>query len=78
MILLPAIDILDGKAVRLQLTGTSRITMTDGEQGVLLYRGYPIEQLAERAGFLEVAYLLVYGDLPTSQQLSVATDATIS
>ena len=44
----------------------SRITYVDGERGILLYRGYPIEQLAERAEFLEVAYLLIHGELPTA------------
>ncbi|MCS6824444.1 MAG: citrate synthase [Cytophagaceae bacterium] len=48
----------------------SAITFLDGEQGVLRYRGYPIEQLAERASFLEVSYLLIYGELPTSEQLN--------
>jgi len=43
----------------------SRITYIDGEKGELLYRGYPIEQLAEKACYLEVCYLLLYGDLPT-------------
>lgn len=47
----------------------SNITFLDGEQGILKYRGYPIEQLAEKATFLEVAYLLIYGDLPTKTQL---------
>jgi len=47
----------------------SAITFLDGEQGILRYRGYPIEQLAERSDFLEVAYLLIYGELPTKQQL---------
>ncbi len=47
----------------------SEITFLDGEAGVLEYRGYPIEQLAEESSYLEVAYLLVNGDLPTSQQL---------
>ena len=46
----------------------SKITFIDGEQGVLLYRGYPIEQLAEKSSFLEVAYLLINGELPTAQQ----------
>lgn len=46
----------------------SQITYIDGEQGVLLYRGYPIEQLAENSNFLEVAYLLLYGDLPSQGQ----------
>jgi citrate synthase len=47
----------------------SAITYLDGEKGVLRYRGIPIEQLAEQSTFVEVAYLLVYGDLPTEQQL---------
>ncbi len=47
----------------------SAITFLDGEQGILRYRGYPIEQLAERSDFVEVAYLLIYGELPTKQQL---------
>lgn len=47
----------------------SAITYLDGENGVLRYRGYPIEQLAEKASFLEVAYLLIYGELPTKTQL---------
>jgi citrate synthase len=47
----------------------SRITFIDGEKGVLLYRGYPIEQLAEQCNYLEVAYLLMNGELPNSGQL---------
>ncbi len=47
----------------------SAITYIDGEQGILEYRGYPIEQLAEKSSYLEVAYLLVHGDLPTRQRL---------
>ncbi len=48
----------------------SKITFIDGDKGILRYRGYPIEQLAEHAtSFLEVAYLLLYGDLPNKQQL---------
>jgi citrate synthase len=46
----------------------SSITYLDGEEGVLLYRGYPIEQLAEKSTYLEVAYLLINGELPTPQQ----------
>ena len=46
----------------------SSITFIDGDQGVLLYRGYPIEQLAEQADFLEVCYLLLYGELPPAEQ----------
>ncbi|HWK15912.1 MAG TPA: citrate synthase [Solirubrobacteraceae bacterium] len=47
----------------------SAITYIDGDQGILEYRGYPIEQLAERSTYLEVAYLLVHGSLPTQAQL---------
>jgi citrate synthase len=47
----------------------SSITFIDGDAGILEYRGYPIEQLAERSTYLEVAYLLVHGELPTQQQL---------
>jgi citrate synthase len=47
----------------------SAITFIDGERGILEYRGYPIEQLAEQSSFLEVAYLLIHGDLPTAPQL---------
>jgi citrate synthase len=50
--------------------GTSTITFINGEEGILRYRGYPIEELAENASFLEVAYLLQYGDLPTASELS--------
>ncbi len=48
---------------------TSAITFLNGEDGILRYRGYPIEQLAEKASFLEVAYLLIYGDLPKKAEL---------
>ncbi len=54
---------------------TSEITYIDGEAGVLRYRGYPIEVLAERSTFLETSYLLIYGDLPTTGQLENFTDA---
>ena len=47
----------------------SAITFLDGEKGILRYRGYPIEQLAEKADFLEVAYALIFGNLPTTEQL---------
>ena len=47
----------------------SEITYIDGEKGVLMYRGYPVEQLAEKSNFIEVAYLLLYGDLPTADEL---------
>ncbi|WP_192821056.1 citrate synthase [Rufibacter sp. LB8] len=48
----------------------SAITFLDGEEGILRYRGYPIEQLAERSNFIEVAYLLIYGTLPTEEELN--------
>jgi len=48
----------------------SAITYLDGEKGILRYRGYPIEQLAESCTFLEVAYLLLHGELPTAEQLA--------
>ncbi len=47
----------------------SAITFIDGDKGILRYRGYPIEQLAEKCTFLEVAYLILYGELPTAEQL---------
>jgi citrate synthase len=47
----------------------SRITYIDGEKGILRYRGYPIEQLAEKSTYLESAYLVLFGELPTTQQL---------
>jgi len=47
----------------------SKITYINGEEGILLYRGYPIEELAEKSTFLEVAYLLIFGELPTKEQL---------
>ncbi len=46
----------------------SSITMLDGEAGILRYRGYPIEQLAEKSTYLEVAYLLIHGELPNEEQ----------
>ncbi|MDE3177787.1 MAG: citrate (Si)-synthase, partial [Pseudomonadota bacterium] len=46
----------------------SKITFIDGDEGVLLYRGYPIEQLAEHGDFLETCHLLLYGELPTAAQ----------
>ena len=52
----------------------SRITYIDGEAGTLLYRGYPIEQLAEKSTFIEVAYLLLYGELPDQVQLASFQD----
>jgi citrate synthase len=51
----------------------SSITFIDGERGILEYRGYPIEQLADKSSYLEVAYLLIHGELPTQQQLDTWT-----
>jgi citrate synthase len=53
---------------------SSAITYIDGDAGMLRYRGYPIEQLAEKSTFLETSYLLIYGELPTQEQLSSFTD----
>jgi citrate synthase len=53
----------------------SAITYLDGDAGVLRYRGYPIEELAERSTFLETAYLLIYGELPTAAQLAEWTNS---
>jgi citrate synthase len=52
----------------------SRVTFIDGDKGILLYRGYPIEQLAEKSTFLEVAYLLTQGELPNAEQLAAWVD----
>ena len=51
----------------------SKITYIDGDAGVLLYRGYPVEQLAEKSTFMEVCYLLLYGELPSRRQLDEFT-----
>jgi citrate synthase len=51
----------------------SAITYIDGDAGILRYRGYPIEQLAEQSSFLEVSYLLIYGELPSAEQLDAFT-----
>src|SRR6185312_14560629 len=48
---------------------SSAITYIDGDKGILRYRGYPIEELAEHSSFLEVSYLLIYGNLPTPAEL---------
>jgi len=53
---------------------TSRITFINGGKGILLYRGYPIEQLAEKSTFLEVSYLLLYGQLPDKEQIKYFTN----
>src|SRR5213596_3781266 len=46
----------------------STITFIDGDKGILLYRGYPIEQLADESDYLETAYLILFGELPTAAQ----------
>ncbi|QLL06697.1 citrate synthase [Mycobacterium vicinigordonae] len=51
----------------------SSITYIDGDAGILRYRGYPIDQLAEKSNFIEVSYLLIYGELPTADQLAEFT-----
>ena len=56
------------------ICNTSKICYIDGDEGVLEYRGYPIEQLAEKSSFLEVAFLLIYGELPAQSQLTHFTD----
>ncbi|MER7169141.1 citrate synthase [Micromonospora sp. NPDC000207] len=53
---------------------SSAITYIDGDAGILRYRGYPIEQLAKQSSFLEVSYLLIYGELPTETQLTEFTE----
>ncbi|WP_020664524.1 citrate synthase [Amycolatopsis benzoatilytica] len=53
---------------------SSAITYIDGDAGILRYRGYPIEQLAEKSTFIEVSYLLIYGELPTAAQLADFTE----
>jgi len=58
-------------------SSSSKITFIDGDQGILLYRGYPIEQLAEHCDFMEVCYLLMNGELPTAEQ-KVSFDRSIS
>jgi citrate synthase len=65
--LLPGIWFFD-EALMTTAVASSSITDLDGENGILRYRGYPIEQLAERSTFLEVAYLLIHGELPTPEQ----------
>ena len=49
---------------------TSAVTYIDGDAGILRYRGYPIEQLAEKSTFVETSYLLIYGELPSPEQLA--------
>lgn len=71
--LLPGVWFSDPAFMTTALTSSS-ITYLDGEAGILRYRGYPIEQLAERSTFLEVAYLLLHGELPDATQLETWVD----
>ena len=66
--LLPGIWFYD-PAFMTTAAAQSAITFIDGDNGILEYRGYPIEQLTEQSNYLEVSYLLLYGELPTAQQL---------
>jgi citrate synthase len=68
--LLPGIWFYD-PALMTTASTSSSITELDGENGILRYRGYPIEQLAEHSSYLEVAYLLIYGELPSADQFEV-------
>src|SRR5262245_25519314 len=52
----------------------SKVTFIDGDQGILRYRGIPIEELAEKSNFIETAYLIIYGDLPNRAQLKKFSD----
>src|SRR5207249_1231524 len=52
----------------------SNITFIDGEKGILRYRGYPIEELAEHSNFIEAAYLIIYGELPNPAQMRRFSD----
>ncbi len=63
----------DGGFVNTSAT-KSAITYIDGDAGILRYRGYPIEQLAEKSNFIEVSYLLIYGELPTAAELEAFTN----
>ena len=65
--LLPGVWFYD-PAFSTTAAATSAVTELDGEAGILRYRGYPIEQLAEKSTYLEVAYLLIHGELPTTEQ----------
>ena len=55
----------------------TKISFIDGEQGILIYRGYRIEELAERSSYMETAYLLLNGNLPSQQQLDAFTRQVI-
>ena len=69
-------DLQNGKVLRSYDPGymntilcTSKISYIDGDKGILEYRGYPIEELAEKSTFMEVSFLLLFGELPTASQL---------
>merc|ERR1719313_1421877 len=59
-------------------SATSRITWIDGDKGQLLYRGYDVNELAEKSSYLETAFLLIYGELPSGDQLKFFTDRVMS
>eukprot|EP00657_Telonema_sp_P-1_P009441 TRINITY_DN362_c0_g2_i1.p1 TRINITY_DN362_c0_g2~~TRINITY_DN362_c0_g2_i1.p1 ORF type:complete len:206 (-),score=92.51 TRINITY_DN362_c0_g2_i1:69-686(-) len=59
-------------------SATSRITWIDGDKGVLLYRGYDVNELAAKSNYLETAFLLIYGELPSSNQLQFFSDRVMS
>ncbi len=67
--LLPGVWFYD-PAFSTTAAATSAVTELDGDAGILRYRGYPIEQLAEHSTYLEVAYLLIHGELPTPEQFA--------
>ncbi len=71
--LLPGVWFYDPAFMTTALASSS-VTYLDGDGGILRYRGYPIEQLAERSSYLEVAYLLVHGELPNAEQLRTWTE----
>ena len=66
--LLPNVWFYDEALMTTAMTQSS-VTFLDGDAGILRYRGYPIEQLAEKSTSLEVAYLLIFGELPTEKEL---------
>ncbi|MGH3431974.1 MAG: citrate/2-methylcitrate synthase, partial [Thermocrispum sp.] len=90
MSILPAVEGASGIELGKLLTSTGYITLDpgfvntgaassaicyiDGEAGILRYRGYPIDQLAEKSTFIEVSYLLIYGELPTQAELEAFTE----
>src|SRR5881394_4021879 len=71
--LLPGIWFYDPALMTTAAT-SSAISYLDGDAGILRYRGYPIEQLAEKSNYLETAYLLIWGELPTKSQYEMWSD----